>query len=205
MKLGLGLFRGLFASAALLAGFPWYASDLLRAIPTPQKSDLSQQQSQSVQAFAAMATVLTSPRCLNCHIPGDAPLHGDEGKPHKELNIKRGPDGRGTPAMRCANCHQSENSTALHAPPGAPNWQLPPPSMRMAWQGLSTGDLCRTLKDPAKNGNMTLAQLYRHLDEHPLVLWAWNPGPGRSIPPLSHEQFMVKVKEWMDNGAACAE
>jgi len=52
---------------------------------------------------------------------------------------------------------------------------------------------------------MTLAQLYKHLDEHPLVLWAWNPGPGRTIPPLSHEQFIAKVREWIDTGATCAE
>jgi len=186
---------------ALLAG----SAPLSPRISARAQENTANKKDKSLQAFRAVASVLTSPRCLNCHIPGDAPLHGDDGKPHKELNIKRGPDGRGTPAMRCTNCHQSENAATPHAPPGAPNWQLPPPSMRMAWQGLSTGDLCRTLKDPAKNGNMTLAQLYQHLDGHPLVLWAWNPGPGRSIPPLSHEQFMSKVKEWMDTGAACAE
>ena len=186
---------------ALLAG----SAPLSPRVWARAQENTANKKDKSLQAFRAVASVLTSPRCLNCHIPGDTPLHGDDGKPHKELNIKRGPDGRGTPAMRCTNCHQSENAMTPHAPPGAPNWQLPPPSMRMAWQGLSTGDLCRTLKDPSKNGNMTLAQLYRHLDEHPLVLWAWNPGPGRSIPPLSHEQFMSRVKEWMDTGAACAE
>jgi hypothetical protein len=75
----------------------------------------------------------------------------------------------------------------------------------MAWQGLSTGDLCRRLKDPGKNGNKTLPELFRHMDEDPLVRWAWNPGPGRSIPPLSHEEFMAKVKEWIDTGAVCAQ
>jgi hypothetical protein len=131
----------------------------ISASQSSKSSDESERERQSIRAFAAVATVLTSPRCLNCHIPGDAPLNGDEGMPHRELNIKRGPDGRGTPAMRCSNCHQDVNSTTLHAPPGAPNWQLPAPSKRMAWQGLSTGELCRTLKDPSKNGDMTLAQL----------------------------------------------
>jgi len=174
------------------------------ASQSSKPSDESERERQSIRAFAAVATVLMSPRCLNCHIPGEAPLNGDEGKPHRELKIKRGPDGRGTPAMRCSNCHQSENSTMLHAPPGAPNWQLPPPSKPMAWQGLGTGELCRTLKDPAKNGGMTLAQLHRHLEEHPLVLWAWHPGPGRTLPPLTHEEFMERVKEWINTGAVCA-
>jgi hypothetical protein len=173
----------------------------LRAVPAPLEDP--ERGRQSVRAFASMATVLTHPRCLNCHIPGDAPLNGDQSKPHRELNIKRGPDGRGTPAMRCSNCHQKENSPAPHAPPGAPDWHLPPPSQPMAWQGLTTGELCRTLKDPTKNGGMTLADLYRHLDEHPLVLWAWNPGPGRTLPPLSHQEFMTRVKEWIDTGASC--
>lgn len=120
------------AAVLLAALFLPHASRTAEALPRANSQDDSARQKQSMRAFGAMATVLTSPRCLNCHIPGDAPLHGDESKPHKELNIKRGPDGRGTPAMRCSNCHQSENSTTLHAPPGAPDWQLPPPSMPMA-------------------------------------------------------------------------
>jgi hypothetical protein len=195
----------LCAGATLLAAFCLPSSGPLAfASPTQNPSDESAREQQSMRAFAAMASVLTSPRCLNCHIPGETPLHGDGGKSHKELNIKRGPDGRGTPAMRCSNCHQSENSTALHAPPGVPHWRLPPPSMPMAWQGLGTGDLCRRLKDPGKNGNKTLPELFRHMDEDPLVRWGWNPGPGRSIPPLSHEVFMARVKEWIDTGAVCA-
>ena len=158
----------------------------------------------SVRAFSAVASVLTSPRCVNCHIPGDSPLQGDAGTPH-HMKVKRGPDGRGTPAMRCTNCHQAENSMTSHAPPGAPNWRLPPPSMRMAWQGLSTGELCRTLKDPMKNGGLSLPQLIEHFQNERLVLWAWNPGPGRMPPPLSHDEFLVKVTEWIEAGAACAE
>jgi hypothetical protein len=157
----------------------------------------------SVHAFAAMASVLTSPRCLNCHIPGESPLQGDEGRPHN-MNVKRGPDGGGTPAMRCTNCHQGENSPTPHAPPGAEGWRLPPPSMPMIWKGLSTGDLCRTLKDPTKNGGMTLPQLIEHFQTDIRVRWAWNPGPGRLPPPLSHEEFVDKVKEWIETGAACA-
>jgi len=37
-------------------------------------------------------------------------------------------------------------------PPGAPDWKLPPPSRKMVFIGLSSGDLCRLVKDPAKNG-----------------------------------------------------
>jgi hypothetical protein len=77
--------------------------------------------------------------------------------------------------------------------------------MRMAWQGLSFGDLCRTLKDPAKNGGRSLPQLLDHFESERLVLWAWNPGLGRIPPPLSHDEFVAKVKQWIETGAACAQ
>jgi hypothetical protein len=157
---------------------------------------------QSLRAFAVVASVLTSPRCLNCHVAGDSPLQGDSGIPHN-MNVKRGADGRGMPAMRCTNCHQEENSTQLHAPPGRRDWRLPPPSNRLAWQGLSFGDICRVLKDPVTNGGKSPDQLIEHVRADPFVNWGWAPGPGRSTPPVSHDQFVTQVTAWLQNGAAC--
>jgi hypothetical protein len=156
----------------------------------------------SIHAFASVASVLTSPRCLNCHIPGDSPLQGDQQTPHT-MNVKRGSDGRGTPAMRCTNCHQEQNSREAHGPPGAPGWRLPPPSMRLAWQGLSVADICRAVKDPSRNGGKSLPQLIEHVRDDRFVNWAWNPGPHRSVPPLSHDDFVASVTEWIQTGAAC--
>lgn len=159
-------------------------------------------QAQSLRAFAVVASVLTSPRCLNCHVRGDSPLQGDSEAPHN-MNVKRGPDGRGTVAMRCMNCHQEENSPQVHAPPGRPDWRLPPPSMRMAWQGLTVGEMCRALKDPARNGGKSPAQLIEHVRDDRIVNWGWNPGPGRSTPPVSHDEFVAQVTAWIQTGAAC--
>ena len=155
----------------------------------------------SLRAFREVASVLTSPRCLNCHVPNDGPLQGDDDHPHP-MNVKRGGDGKGSAALRCSACHQAENAAVLHGPPGAADWQLPPPQTPMAWKGLSTGELCRTLKDPAKNGNRSLQDLIAHMDTS-LVRWAWNPGPGRTLPPLSHDEFVSNLKEWIDTGAVC--
>lgn len=159
---------------------------------------------ESLRAFSVVASVLTSPRCLNCHVIGDSPLQNDAGTPHT-MNVKRGPDGRGTPAMRCTNCHQDQNSKQLHAPPGRPDWHMPPPDMRMAWQGLSVGALCQTLKNPATNGGKSTAQLIKHVRNEPLVNWGWNPGPGRSVPPISHDEFVAVFTQWVESGAACPE
>ena len=156
----------------------------------------------SVRAFSAVASVLTNPRCLNCHVPDDGPLQGDDNHPHT-MNVKRGPDGRGTPAMRCTNCHQDTNSQFLHAPPGRPDWRLPPPSMPLVWKGLSIAGICRSVKNPATNGGMSTAQLIEHVREDPFVNWAWNPGPGRTQPPISHDEFVARFTEWVQTGAAC--
>ena len=156
----------------------------------------------SVRAFSAVALVLTSPRCLNCHVPDDGPLQGDDNHPHT-MNVKRGPDGRGTPAMRCTNCHQDTNSQFLHAPPGRPDWRLPPRSMPLVWKGLSIAGICRSVKNPATNGGMSTAQLIEHVRDDPFVNWAWNPGPGRTQPPLSHDEFVARFTEWVQTGAAC--
>ena len=157
----------------------------------------------SLQAFRAVASVLTGPRCLNCHSSYDGPLQGDDNHPHA-MNVRRGVDGKGSPALHCFACHQTENGKTPHSPPGAADWQLPPAKTPMAWKGLSTGDLCRTLKDPAKNGNRSLQDLIPHMDTS-LVRWAWNPGPGRTLPPLSHDEFVSRLKEWIESGAACPE
>jgi hypothetical protein len=153
-------------------------------------------------AFRAVASVLQSPRCVNCHIPGDAPLQGDAGRPHV-MRVKRGADGRGTPAVRCRACHLSENAQTLHGPPGASNWRLPSPSTRMAWQGLSGERLCQALKDPVRTGGRSLAQLVEHVRDDHLVRWGWEPGPGRSLPPISHERFVAAFESWVRDGAPC--
>ena len=155
-----------------------------------------------LSAFRDIASVLVSPRCLNCHVPGQSPLQGDDSRPHG-MNVKRGADGRGSPAMRCTNCHQSSNSEFAHAPPGAPDWRLPAPESPMAWRGLSIGQLCRAIKDPAKNGGRNLSSLLEHVTSDRTVNWAWNPGPGRNAPPLSHQQFVDKFNEWTASSAPC--
>lgn len=172
------------------------------ALATIQENSLGKD-AQSLQAFRAVASVLTSPRCLNCHTSTDGPLQGDDNHPHA-MNVKRGLDGKGSAALRCRACHQTENAKFLHGPPGAADWQLPPPNTPMAWKGLTTGEICRAVKDPAKNGNRSLPDLIPHM-ETSLVRWAWNPGPGRTVPPLSHEEFVSRLKEWIETGAACPE
>jgi hypothetical protein len=150
-------------------------------------------------SFVEVAKVLQSPRCLNCHPIGDQPLQGDDAKPHRMKISRRGADA----GLPCTTCHQNKNAPFLHGPPGVPNWKLPPRDMPMVFQGKSVHDLCEQMKDPARNGHKSLADLKEHMGHDPLVLWGWDPGPGRTKPPLSHEDFAAHVNRWVDAGAPC--
>ena len=144
------------------------------------------------------------PRCLNCHPSGDAPLQGHDSHPHIQ-NVRRGKDGKGKNALRCANSHQEKNLPGEHTPPGNPNWQLPKPEMPLVFQGKSPRDLAAQLKDPKRNGGKTLGQLVDHVTHDELVLWGWEPGDGRTKPPLSQDEFAKSFWERVEKGAASPE
>ena len=88
-------------------------------------------------------------------------------------------------------------------PPGAPNWHLPPPDQKMVFIGLSSGDLCRTIKDPKKNGGRDFAALDHHIAEDKLVLWGWSPGTGRAAVSVPHDEFVAAFRTWVAAGAPC--
>ncbi|HVT59606.1 MAG TPA: hypothetical protein VHR45_14535 [Thermoanaerobaculia bacterium] len=158
-----------------------------------------------LSAFATVQAVLQHPRCQNCHIPGDAPLQFDAGITHAQY-VQRGPDGKGAPGLPCAACHAASNPPASygpHMPPGAPNWQLPPPARKMVFIGLAPADLCAAIKDPKRNGGRDLAALREHLSHDKLVLWGWNPGVGRAPVSVPHADLVAAVKSWIDGGAPC--
>jgi hypothetical protein len=153
----------------------------------------------SVKAFMDVYKVLMSPRCMNCHPSGDIPLQGDESKLHSMLP-RRGKDGKGVYAMKCGNCHQPTNLDGPGKPPGAPNWHLPPASMKMIFQGRTPGQLAKQLRNPKTNGNKNLQQLKAHADDA-LVKVGWNMGEGRTAPPMTYEAFKKAWITWLEKGA----
>ena len=155
---------------------------------------------ESAEAFKEAYKVLMHPRCMNCHPSGDAPLQGDDSHIHAQ-NVTRGKDGKGVYAMKCSNCHQKENTPGLNMPPGDPNWHLPPANMKMVFQGKTPAQLAAQFKDPKQTGK-TLQQMLKHIEEDQLVINSgWNPGEGRTTPPLSHAEFAAKFREWIEKGA----
>ncbi|PWT92394.1 MAG: hypothetical protein C5B55_06525 [Blastocatellia bacterium] len=155
-------------------------------------------------AFLAIIPVLKHPRCLNCHANGDFPRQGDDNHIHAQ-NVRRGPFGHGVTAQKCSACHQEENVAGLNMPPGAPNWHLPPPNMPMIWEGKTPGQICQQMKDPKQNHGKSVEGIVEHVTSDKLVLWGWNPGEGRTLPPISHDEFAAKFQEWAKFGAACPD
>ncbi|WP_231424850.1 MULTISPECIES: hypothetical protein [Pedobacter] len=153
----------------------------------------------SVAAFHKVYKVLMSPRCMNCHPSGDIPLQGDDSHLHT-MNPQRGVEGKGLYAMKCANCHQPTNTPGKNTPPGNPNWHLPPANMKMVFQGRSPYQLAKQLVNPKQNGNKDLKKLIEHADDG-LVLAGWNPGEGRTLPPMSHAEFKKAWITWLTTGA----
>lgn len=153
--------------------------------------------------FEPIRSVIQHPRCLNCHVADGRPRQYDDSRVHSQ-NVQGGADGRGMPGLPCSTCHQSANSPTTagpNAPPGAPNWHLAP--KEMVWVDVSARDACLRLRDPGSNGGKDLAQLRHHFAEDKLVAWGWQPGGGRSTPPLTQAQTVAAVEAWIDAGAPC--
>jgi hypothetical protein len=182
------------AVSATLTAVGWLLADVAQTQGTSRAGRV-----EGMAAFERVATVLESPRCLNCHPRSDRPSQGDDGRAHL-MNVQRGASDTGLPAMGCAGCHQEANNDRAGVP-GAPHWRLAPRSM--GWTGLSRGELCRTLLDRSKNGGRSVAALVTHMTSDRLVLWAWQPGGGRTPPPLAIDHLKLALKAWVEAGTPC--
>ena len=181
---------------------------------------------EGLAAWGRIYSVLTHPRCINCHTATNYPQQGEDRHRH-QFNVVRGPDGHGVPGLTCATCHQGANSKASGGAtcsechqgadldptgvPGGHGWHLAPLSMQ--WQDqndqpLSSAAVCRAITDRTKNHGLDGPGLLKHHEEEPLVLWAWNPGrrpdgTARTLPPMSHAEFVTATRMWVDAGTPC--
>ena len=165
---------------------------------------------QGLAAWERVYSVLISPRCINCHTATNYPQQGDDRHRHFANVVRGGHDGQGVPALYCVGCHQDVNADSTGVP-GGPNWHLAPLSMK--WQDtndrpLSSAAVCRAVTDRSRNENMDGPALLKHHEDAPLVLWAWNPGRRidgsmRTVPPLSHTDFVNATRTWVEAGTPC--
>lgn len=135
---------------------------------------------------------------MNCHPAGDVPLQGEDSHLHESMP-KRGKDGTGLYVLKCSNCHQPANTPGIHMPPGNPKWKMPPEDMKMIFQGKTAHELALQIMDASLNGHKDKQQLLDHVNDT-LVAGAWNPGEGRSLPPMSYAEFRKAWNDWIVNG-----
>jgi hypothetical protein len=156
-------------------------------------------QARSIALFEEVGKVLQHPRCMNCHPAGERPRQTDLRRLHQPL-VVRGKDGRGAPGLACSTCHGWANFDPSRVP-GNPHGALAPASM--AWEGRTLGEICAQLKDPQRNGGRDIAAILKHATSDSLVLWAWQPGPGRTPVPGSKGEFGNLLRAWAETGAHC--
>jgi len=162
-------------------------------------ASVTDQSERSRALFVEAGKVIQSPRCQNCHPNGERPTQADNMHPHLPL-VVRGADDKGAIAMRCTTCHQTANFAPAGVP-GAPKWHVAP--LQMAWQGKSLAQICEQIKDPARNGKRTLAQIHDHMAHDELVGWGWHPGGERTPAPGTQQEFGELIAAWIQTGAAC--
>ncbi len=168
--------------------------------------DIENPAERSKALFGEMTKVITHPRCMNCHPRDDSPRQGMAMQMHNPPVIRHDESGFGAPGMRCTTCHGAENMRlvgvgGIKSIPGHDVWHLAPKSM--GWIGLSPAEICTQLKDPARNGGRSLADIHEHMAEDGLVGWAWAPGEGREPAPGTQARFGKLVAAWIDTGAHC--
>jgi hypothetical protein len=191
-------------SAALLVSLAFGRASPPRLRDAKSFNAIADRNARSIALFQEAGKVLQSPRCLNCHPAGDHPSQGVDMHPHIPP-VVRGDGDMGAAAMQCGTCHLEANTpikaASIHSVPGNPRWRLAP--IEQAWQGKSLGEICRQIKDPARNGGKTLAQLHEHMARDQLVGWGWTPGDGREPVPGTQAQFGEIIRAWIGAGAAC--
>lgn len=195
-----GIRVGILVSAVIITAALWTNS--FRAE--------SNRTAQGLAAWEQVYSVLVSPRCINCHTATDYPQQGDERRRHVANVIRGGSEGKGVPGLNCASCHQESNADSTGVP-GGHNWHLAPLEMR--WQDkndrpLSSAEVCSQITDRSRNHNLDGPGLLKHHEEEALVLWAWNPGRRpdgtmRTLPPMSHQEFVAATRRWVEAGTPC--
>lgn len=194
------LFAGAVAIVAIGAAVSAKQPEAGNTLKSVQSfASIADERQRSVALFQEAGRVITHARCMNCHPAGDRPAQGDDRHPHMPL-VVRGVDNFGAIGMRCTTCHGPANFDPGGVP-GHPAWHLAP--IEMAWVGKSLGTICEQIKDPKRNGGMSMEQLIHHMAEDSLVGWGWNPGVGREPAPGTQKEFGALIKAWVDTGAVC--
>jgi len=173
----------------------------------PQTPGLAQSgEAEGLSAWETAYEVFSHPRCVNCHVPEDnrprwsGPSYGPVPQYHG-MNVIADATRARAAGMPCSACHGNQNLPFPKGAPGAPGWVLAP--VEMVWWDKSSLEICEQIKDPERNGGKTVEEVADHVANDALVLWGWDPGPGREPAPHSADELASLLRVWADAGTPC--
>jgi hypothetical protein len=162
-------------------------------------------------AWDSIHTVLTHPRCLNCHVGAEnVPLWGTPDAPDRVhgMAINAGDSRIGAETMSCNACHQTSTrpNTVPHAAPHTGmDWQLAP--VEFQWTNRSSAEICAQMRDPDRNGGRDAAGLLEHILHDAeligFITWSFDPGVGRDPAPGSLQAHLEDMAIWTAAGMPC--
>lgn len=162
-------------------------------------------------AWNKIHTVLTHPRCLNCHVGADnVPRWGTKAAPDRihGMAINAGISRIGAETLSCKTCHQNSTrpNTVPHAAPHTGmDWRLAP--VEFQWTDRKSAEICAQMRDPARNGGRDAAGLIEHIRHDAEVIgfiaWSFAPGAGRDPAPGSLQAHLEDMAVWTAAGMPC--
>ena len=203
-------FINIFMVLAVASGLVQCVSNQTDTERNPsQVSSATVSREQALVSFLYVHQIATGNRCTNCHVSGERPiqLEGLARRFHN-MNVQRKIVELG---HSCQTCHQESNLDKPHLPPGAPHWGLPR-GHKAVTAATTPRQLCELWLDPTRNEfetgantdqPRTSAQLLEHVKNDPLVIWTWNPGPGRTPSAGTHAEFVKNFSTWVEGGTPC--
>jgi hypothetical protein len=159
-------------------------------------------------AWARIYSVVSHPRCSNCHV-------GDSGRPGWDdlgygaqrlhgMNIVADESRVGAQSIPCRTCHigaTGKNDVPHAAPQVDDAWRLPP--VELAWRGKSSAEICNQLRNPQVNGGLDIAELIAHVRVSIFVSYGFNPGVDRVAAPGSVAELAGSLAIWGTAGMPC--
>lgn len=205
----IAIVSGLLLSAALAGHAP---AEGTGGLTVPDLPEGSVPAADGLAAWQRIESVVTHPRCTNCHVEAGAPpmWSGPEFPapvPHG-MNIQAGESRIGAEFLPCQSCHTTSvaPNTVPHAPPHAGlEWQLAP--AEFVWFGIAGAEICAQLSDPARNGGRDGAGLVEHIlhdaESTGFITWGFDPGPGREPAPGGLQAHLDDMATWVAAGMPC--
>ncbi|SLN76158.1 hypothetical protein [Roseisalinus antarcticus] len=168
---------------------------------------------EGLAAWENIHTVLTHPRCLNCHVGEDnVPLWGTAEAPGRVhgMAINAGNSRIGAEGLSCNACHQTStrpNTVPHAAPQTGMDWRLAP--VEFQWTDRTSAEICAQMRDPDRNGGRDEAGLIEHILHDAeligFITWSFDPGEGREPAPGSLQQHLEDMAIWTAAGMPCPE